>query len=98
MQREMEHTKTYNTFTSVFRFLAGHVTFLFDIHMKCPHLGKNEIMYWTNFQRFGIKHWLETFMAVVQRTGAGSNPRISCVVSKSDSDHGTATTATEPLG
>ena len=41
---------------------------------------------------------LETFMAVVQRTGAGSKPRISRVVSKSDSDHGTATTATEPLG
>ena len=35
---------------------------------------------------------LETFMAVVQRTGAGSDPRISHVVSKSDRDHGTATT------
>ena len=42
---------------------------------------------------------LETFMGVVQRTGAGINPRnIPCVVSKSNSDHGTATTATEPLG
>ena len=30
----------------------------------------------------------ETFMGVVQRTGAGSKPRISRVVSKSDSDHG----------
>ena len=39
---------------------------------------------------------LETFMWVVQRTRAGSKPRISRVVSKSDSDHGTATTATEP--
>ena len=41
---------------------------------------------------------LETFMAVVQRTGPGTNPCIPCVVSKSDSIHGTATTATEPLG
>ena len=31
---------------------------------------------------------LETFMGVVQRTAAGSNPRISRIVSKSDSDHG----------
>ena len=41
---------------------------------------------------------LETFMGVVQRTGAGSKPRISSVVSKSDRDQGMATTATEPLG
>ena len=41
---------------------------------------------------------LETFMGLEQRAGPGTNPRISRVVSKSDSDHGTATTATEPLG
>ena len=41
---------------------------------------------------------LETFMAVVQRTGAGSKPRIPCVVSKSDRDHGTATTDNRNLG
>ena len=40
---------------------------------------------------------LETFMVVVQRAGAGSKPSIFRVVSKSDSIHGTATTATEPL-
>ena len=43
-------------------------------------------------------HYLKTFLGVVQKTGAVSKPRISRVVSKSDSDHGTATTATEPLG
>ena len=37
-------------------------------------------------------------MAVVQRTGAGSNPLISRVVSKSDRDHRTATTYNRPLG
>ena len=37
---------------------------------------------------------LETFMALVQRIAPGTNPLISRVVSKSDSDHGTATTAT----
>ena len=37
-------------------------------------------------------------MAVVQRTGAGSKPRISRVVSKSDSNHGTATMAHRTLG
>ena len=37
-------------------------------------------------------------MAVVQRTGAGSKPRIPCVVSKSDRDHGTATTYNRNLG
>ena len=41
---------------------------------------------------------LETFMGVVQRTGAGSNPRISRVVSKSDRQHGTATTDNRTLG
>ena len=41
---------------------------------------------------------LETFMAVVQRTGAGSKPLIPCVVSKSDRDHGTATTDNRNLG
>ena len=41
---------------------------------------------------------LETFMAVVQKTGPDSNPRISRVVSKSDSDHRTATTAHRTLG
>ena len=34
---------------------------------------------------------LETFMGGDQRTGEGSKPRIPCVVSKSDRDHGTAT-------
>ena len=37
---------------------------------------------------------LETFMGVEQRTGPGTNPCISRVVSKSDSDLWTATTAT----
>ena len=37
-------------------------------------------------------------MAVVQRTGEGSKPRIPCVVSKSDRDHGTATTDNRNLG
>ena len=37
-------------------------------------------------------------MGVEQRTGAGSNPRISRVVSKSDRDHGTATTDNRNLG
>ena len=32
-------------------------------------------------------HYLETFMGVEQRTGAGSKPRISRVVSKPDSNH-----------
>ena len=41
---------------------------------------------------------LETVMGVEQRTGAGSNPRIFCVVSKSDRDHGTATTDNRTLG
>ena len=41
---------------------------------------------------------LETFMGVDHRTREGSKPRIPRVVSKSDSDYGTATTATEPLG
>ena len=41
---------------------------------------------------------LETLMGIEQRTATGTNPRIPCVVSKSDRDHGTATTATEPLG
>ena len=37
---------------------------------------------------------LETFMGLDQRTGAGTNPRIPRVVSKSDRDHGMATTDT----
>ena len=41
---------------------------------------------------------LETFMAVVQRTGAGSKPRISRVVPKSDRAHRTATTDNRNLG
>ena len=41
---------------------------------------------------------LETFMGGVQRTGAGSNPHIPRVVSKSDSNHGMATTAHRTLG
>ena len=44
------------------------------------------------------KTMLETFMAVVQRTGADSKPRIPHVVSKSDRDHGSATTAHRTLG
>ena len=36
---------------------------------------------------------LETFNGVGQNTGAGSKPRLPCVVSKTDSDHGTANTA-----
>ena len=46
----------------------------------------------------GSKPHLETLMGVVQRTGTVSKTRTSHVVSKSDSDHGTATTATGPLG
>ena len=37
-------------------------------------------------------------MGVDQRTGAGSKPRIPRVVSKSDRDHGTATTDNRNLG
>ena len=37
-------------------------------------------------------------MAVVQRTGADSKPRLPCVVSKSDRDHGMATTTHRTLG
>ena len=37
-------------------------------------------------------------MGVDQRTGPGTNPRIPLVVSKSDSSHGTATTAHRTLG
>ena len=37
-------------------------------------------------------------MGVDQRTGEGSKPRISRVDSKSDRDHGTATTAHRTLG
>ena len=40
----------------------------------------------------------ETFMGVEQKTVPGTNPHIPRVVFKSDSGHGTATTATEPLG
>ena len=40
----------------------------------------------------------ETFIGVEQKSGLGTNPHIPRVVSKSDSDHGSATTATEPLG
>ena len=41
---------------------------------------------------------LETFIGVDQRIGAGSNPRISRVVSKPDRDHGMATTDNRNLG
>ena len=41
---------------------------------------------------------LETCMGVEQKTVPGTNPRILCVVSKSDRDHGTATTAHRTLG
>ena len=44
------------------------------------------------------KQVLETFMGVDQRTGEGSKPRIPLVVSKSDRDHGTATTDNRNLG
>ena len=44
------------------------------------------------------KLFLETLMGLDQRTGAGSNPRIPCVVSKSDRDHGMCTTAYTTLG
>ena len=37
-------------------------------------------------------------MGLDQRTGAGTNPRIPCVVFKSDRDHGTATTDNRNLG
>ena len=37
-------------------------------------------------------------MGVVQKNGAGSKPRISRVVSKSDRNHGTATTDNRNLG
>ena len=37
-------------------------------------------------------------MGVDQRTGEGSKPRIPLVVSKSDRDHGTATTDNRNLG
>ena len=37
-------------------------------------------------------------MGVEQRTGAGSNPRMSCVVSKPDRDHGTAHKDNRTLG
>ena len=37
-------------------------------------------------------------MGVDQRTGEGSKPRIPRVVSKSDRDHGTATTDNRNLG
>ena len=43
-------------------------------------------------------HPLATFMGVDQRAGPGTNPRIPRVVSKSDRDHGTATTAHRTLG
>ena len=42
--------------------------------------------------------YLETFMGLDQRTGAGTNPRIPRVVSKSDRDHRTATTDNRNLG
>ena len=42
--------------------------------------------------------FLETFMGVVQRTGAGSKPRISRVVSKSDRDHGSGYYGNRTLG
>ena len=41
---------------------------------------------------------LETFIGLEQRIAPGTNPRIPHVVSKSDSDHGTATTAHGTLG
>ena len=44
-------------------------------------------MRFLSFTRCAKTKTLETFMAVVQRTGEGSKPRIPCVVSKSDRDH-----------
>ena len=52
----------------------------------------------SNFQHATIILWLETFMEGVQRTGAGSKQRIPRVVSKPDSNHGSATTANRNLG
>ena len=43
-------------------------------------------------------HRLETFMGVEQKIAPGTYPRIPHVVSKSDRDHGTATTAHRTLG
>ena len=42
--------------------------------------------------------FLETVMGLEQRIAPGTNPRIPRVVSKSDSDHRTATTAHRTLG
>ena len=42
--------------------------------------------------------FLRNFYGGVQRTGAGSNPHSSRVVSMSDRDHGTATTDNRTLG
>ena len=52
---------------------------------------------WTRQVKNYCPH-LETFMGVDQRTGEGSNPPITLVVSKSDSNHGSATTANRTLG
>ena len=49
-------------------------------------------------ERFFFNGISETFMGVDQKTGPGTNPRIPLVVFKSDSDHGTATTAHRTLG
>ena len=53
---------------------------------------------WHKYNRRSTFEVLETFMGVDQRTGEGTNPHIPVVVSKSHSDHGTATTAHRTLG
>ena len=53
---------------------------------------------WVGQYDIGYYGRLETFMGVDQRTGEGSKPRIPRVVSKSDRDHGTATTYNRNLG
>ena len=72
----------------------------FGSHMTCPQLSArgNQIEVHVCQDRIVLSFFLETFMAVGQKTGAGSNPCISRVVSKPDRDHGTTTMAIKPLG
>ena len=61
---------------------------------KFPFTGLSRVS--NNFIR--ADQGLETIMGVEQRAVPGTNPRISRVVSKSDSDQGTASTAHRTLG
>ena len=82
-------------------FVAQAIPSLANIHQQYLHLYYIKSSLQVNpgtHKVIRLGSLLETFMGLDQRTGAGSNPCISRVVSKSDSDHGTATTATEPLG